>query len=81
MEYCQQREMVSFQPIIQTALQPLFVDMPRDNLIKKGLLRLCEKENWVFSLGSRTIATNLSSKPHLDSYTTWHMSLPRLLPL
>lgn len=78
--HCQQREMVSFQPIIQTGQQSLFVDVPRDNLMKKSLSRLYEKGNWGFSLGSRVIATNLSSKPHIEeSYTTRHMSLPRLL--
>lgn len=77
---CQQREMVSFQPIIQTAQQSLFVDDPRDNLMKKSLLGLYEKGNRGFSLGSRVIATNLNSKLHLEeSYTTSHMSLLRLL--
>lgn len=40
--------MVSFQPIIQTGQQSLFVDVPRDNLMKKSLSRLYEKGNWGF---------------------------------
>lgn len=77
--HCQQREMFSFQPIIQTGQQSLFVDVPRDNLMKKSLSRLCEKGNSGFSLGSRVIATNLSSKPHLEeSYTTRLLSFEML---